>query len=1651
MTAATQERTPVVPAATPAATAPAAGGRRRRLVAAGGALLLVALAFVQRPGRTTFDTKLDLAENPVGFMARALHLWNPQATSGELQQQAYGYLFPMGPFFAAGDRLGVPPWITQRVWCALLLCAAYYGVVLLGRALDIGTEPGRVVGGLAYALAPRMLTEIGPLSSEMLPVVALPWVLLPLVAARRIGSPRRAAALSALAVLFMGGINAAAVVMALVLPGIWLVTRRWDRHLLALAAWWCVCVVGATLWWIIPLLIFGRYSLPFLDYIESSATTTAVTSLFQAVRGTNQWIGYIVQGEPWWPAGWILVDRSALMAATAAVAAIGLVGLAMRRLPERRFLVLGALTGLTLLTMGYLGTLDSPFAPYVRELLDGPLAPLRNVHKFEPVLRLPVALGLAHAASSGLALRRVRLPAAPVVAAVLIAAAAPAWLLLLRPGPGWAAVPAHWSQATAWLAEHDPQGRTLVVPGSGFAQHTWGRTVDEPIQPLAAAPWATRHQIPLGSEGNIRVMDAVEAVLAQGRGSPALADFLARSGYRYLLVRHDLDRGASGAPPIAVVRRAVAGSPGLVPAASFGPNVGAGGGSPSPVDAAVSVPSIEIFEVDRSVPTVSASALADTPVVSGGPESLLGVLEQGLVDGRQPVVLAGDAAGSLGAPEAAGPRIVTDGLRRRELNVGRNRDNVSHTFTAEEQTRQGRARSDLLPFPAQGHQTVAAYQGIRSVDASSSVGFADSIGATDPSALPFAALDGDPATAWRSDPLLPAAGQWLEVVLGTPRRVSEVSVDFADDLRIAAPVAAVRVTTDQGGVDRVVPTTPGPHELATLPGLTTTVRVTVLATRPGYDGGVALRELGVSGLAAQRGLRVPADVAAGQTPVYAFSRAPQQRGACFAGPEGTRCDQFLARAGEEPLGVDRFFATPVEASYDLRLTAVPRPGGTLPLARPVTAAASTVLTGDVTVGAHAAVDGDPATAWLAEPTDAAPTLKLAWGTPRTLNRIRLVVPTAPVAASPAGVVLSTPAGEVAATVGPDGWVTFPPLTTTRMDIRLIAAGRVVADPRGNGWPAPVGLAEVEAPALAGLLTPATDSTPVAAACGAGPRVEIDGVSYPTSVSGTLGDVRAGRPLRVGVCDDFARDVVPLAAGEHRLRTVPSAAFVADSAALVRDGAAATPPAVRQRAVQVERWAPTERRVTVAAGPAALLVVPENRNAGWTATLDGQRLRAVRVDGWQQAFVLPAGEGGTVSLVFAPDRPYREGLAAGAACVLAVALAALVPARRRRLVVGPPASRAFRSIPGGRWWMVVPLMALAVTLGGAAGAALLLAALIVRQLRPHALPGIVFACAAVGIEVAVIGRMLGNGQEWAYGAVVQAAMLAAVCAVAATTAPTSARPPETPPDRPTTRPHRATLRRSIALFRAFLVEQTDPDRFYSLLAADSVRQLGSYVDLSGACVLDVGGGPGYFATEFRRAGAAYVGLDPAVGDFAAMGATVAGMVRGSGTALPVRSGAVDVCYSSNVLEHVATPEAMLDEMVRVTRPGGTIFVSFTPWLSPWGGHETSPWHLLGGNRARRRYVRRMGREPKNRFGETLFAVSAARAMRWAEAARRYGTVAVVDVLPRYHPWWARWVARVPGLREALTWNFTVVLRRGGYFVPAASQEHPVEGSLPDVTR
>lgn len=248
--------------------------------------------------------------------------------------------------------------------------------------------------------------------------------------------------------------------------------------------------------------------------------------------------------------------------------------------------------------------------------------------------------------------------------------------------------------------------------------------------------------------------------------------------------------------------------------------------------------------------------------------------------------------------------------------------------------------------------------------------------------------------------------------------------------------------------------------------------------------------------------------------------------------------------------------------------------------------------------------------------------------------------------------------------------------------------------------------------------------------------------------------------------------------------------------------------------------------------------------------------------------------------------------------------------------------------------------------------------------------------------------------------------------------------------------RATLRRAVGLLSDFRYEQTDPDRFYGALAEDSVGLLRDLYlgatgeGLDGRVILDVGGGPGYFADGFRQVGADYVPVEPDPTEMHARDIDLTGVaVRGSGMALPIRTGSVDICFSSNVAEHVSEPWTMADEMLRVTKPGGLMVLSYTLWWGPFGGHETGPWHYLGGERAARRYARKQGHEPKNRYGTSLFAVHCGEGLRWAQ--ERSGPDAdsvLLAAFPRYHPRWAWWLVRVPVLRELLVSNLVVVLRK-----------------------
>lgn len=243
--------------------------------------------------------------------------------------------------------------------------------------------------------------------------------------------------------------------------------------------------------------------------------------------------------------------------------------------------------------------------------------------------------------------------------------------------------------------------------------------------------------------------------------------------------------------------------------------------------------------------------------------------------------------------------------------------------------------------------------------------------------------------------------------------------------------------------------------------------------------------------------------------------------------------------------------------------------------------------------------------------------------------------------------------------------------------------------------------------------------------------------------------------------------------------------------------------------------------------------------------------------------------------------------------------------------------------------------------------------------------------------------------------------------------------------------RATLARSVRLLGQFRYEQTDPARFYGALADDTVALVADlWTGVHGTApgrrtVVDVGGGPGYFADAFSRAGMHYLGVEP---DPREMHAGPAGQrgggtfVRASGMALPFADDSVDVCLSSNVAEHVRDPWRLGNEMLRVVRPGGLVILSYTVWLGPFGGHEMGLTHYLGGARAAERYTRKHGHRPKNDYGSSLFPVSAADGLQWAAS-----TGAVVAVFPRYHPRWAWWTVRVPVLREFAVSNLVLVLQ------------------------
>jgi arabinofuranan 3-O-arabinosyltransferase len=1242
-----------------------------RLRLATTCVLLTALAFAQSPTLTAADTKLDLTQDPGGFLLRALNLWDDQAFFGQLQNQAYGYLFPMGPVFLAGHELGVPGWIVQRAWWALLLVAAFLGAVRLSRLLGITSPVGRWTAGIVLALSARSMTTLGPISVETLPFVLAPWVLIPLIPLRGGGPVRRPVLLSAVAVLLMGGVNAVATFAAAGLGALFLVLEahpsvRWR----ALAAWGGA-VLLATAWFMGPLLLLGRYSPPFLDWIESSAVTTSITDTSAVVRGVTDWVAYVGgRGGPSWPAGWMLVSERALVAATAAVGIAGLVGLTCRRLGARRFLVAALLLGWIGLSAAHVAAAalgSGVAAEPLRALLDGVLSPLRNVHKVDVWVRLPIALGAGAVvaiawdrARSSVAQPRAATRRGLAVAALValgagvVGTAAPALRGELTAGRTFLAVPGYWLEASAWLGTRARDGRALVLPAAAFGTYLWGESRDEPLQPYARSPWAVRDAVPLSSAGNIRMLDAVTELLADGRGDPTLGAYLARAGVTHVVVRNDLDLGAIEAPRQVLVHMALERS-GLERVASFGPLLGGFATDGLVADAGVdgAYPAVEIFQVGNA--PASRAVLRDMTsgvVLVGESEGLLG--SAAVVQGRA-VIRAGDTV-----PAGFGDGLLlTDSARRTEVDPGRTTDNRSRTLAEGDPWALPRTVHDYVVAPATPGPELAAAD-VDGVRASSSAGDADSI-RIDTAAGPWAAFDGERATAW-----VPRGGDrdpWWEVALGRQLDLGSAVLTLEG---VGGWTGTTTLQVDDGSGPVEIPAAvPGSARLTGL-GRGSVLRV---ALPPESVGRVALVEATVPGARAGWGLGIAAQ---GRVDEVSLRVRAGARNQCVERVELV-CYPALGRIGEEVGVLDRTITSsgiagnvelqvrPLESRSVARLT-LPGPGAAL-------ATASSSWSPAPASDAQSAIDADPRTTWTASPDDPRPTLTVRLPASATVSWLRVRQSVGIAASTPLGVTVSAAGRSYPAFFDEDGFVRFPPVRAAKIRLTFTSTRPVLTYDTTTGRRSvlPVGVTELELGQADAARLPRPWDAPVTFACGYGPSILLpSGRSLATTVTTTVGDLMSGRPATARGCGQLR-----LPAGEARLLVRPTGQLAPVSLRMTAQGP--DEPAADVEPPEVVSWSSTERELEVAAadGP-RLLELAENANAGWTATLAGTSLQPIRVDGWRQAWVVPAGASGTVTLAFAPDRLYRLLLAGGAAAALLLVLLAAWPRPRpaRRPAGGP---------------------------------------------------------------------------------------------------------------------------------------------------------------------------------------------------------------------------------------------------------------------------------------------------------------------------------------------------------------------------------------------
>ena len=641
----------------------------------------------------------------------------------------------------------------------------------------------------------------------------------------------------------------------------------------------------------------------------------------------------------------------------------------------------------------------------------------------------------------------------------------------------------------------------------------------------------------------------------------------------------------------------------------------------------------------------------------------------------------------------------------------------------------------------------------------------------------------------------------MQARLTAPVSISHVGIRLLEDGPWRPIVRRITITTQAGSLTSAVWDTEAVQTVPARAGRTNYVRVTlskVTGQSPtGADAG--LRDVIVPGVSATARSSTGGEVYVQQPeqPGLLASSAAARALPSFAFTRLTADPSDLLRRDPEAQFA-RLLKLPAATSMRITASAVPTTGaqldGLLSQTRGLLVSASSSW-GTLPAWRPAnAVDGNAHSAWIAAPpsslppelpsapgvggsadvnlaarvspvpaaSDSDPALYLSWAQPRTLRALR-IVPAGGFAAPPTIIRLESPAGTRVVRVSPHGGlVRFAGLRTDRLTVTFPGvAARYTIDADGARLRLPVGVAELDLPALRSLQPLSLPARQVVhLPCGAGPPVTVDGHRLATSVMTTAADITALRSVPISLCTPG--HIVSMQAGTNSIFSPDGGAFTVTEME-VTPAHWAPASAVPARSVSILSWGADSREVRVGAGPATYLAVRENFNAGWTATMGGQRLPAIRLDGWEQGFIVPRGKAADVSLRFSDDGAYRTALLVGAVLVLVLVLLALLPARRPHGVAESlvPSSRHGRALAGFTGAGVVIAIGL---ISWPALLALLALAFVARRrpglLAPLAAGAMLAAAIVVALDVVPIPTE-GRG---AFGATAQTLAAIAVAAV-----------------------------------------------------------------------------------------------------------------------------------------------------------------------------------------------------------------------------------------------------------------------------------------------